>query len=173
MIFSAWPGYSEYVLKKNLHVDRQLERNPKLPAITPRNPRNSPLHPWGGPFTLPSFQRKPTFPLETRKGTLQALWNSRVSQDTRPHIRGMLSFPPHIKKGTRFPLLKSRWGWIALLCLERNADIPVTPREEAGIYLTLEGNLGVCHNSKATYFHIHSRSGLNPLHRFEWMPRIN
>ena len=34
-------------------------------------------------------------------------------------------------------------GVIALLGLERNADVPVTPQEEAGIYLTLEGNLGV------------------------------
>ena len=29
-----------------------------------------------------------------------------------------------------------------LLRLERNANVPVAPREEAGIYLTLEGNLG-------------------------------
>ena len=32
---------------------------------------------------------------------------------------------------------------IALLGLERNAKIPVTPLGEAGIYLTLEGNPGV------------------------------
>ena len=30
-------------------VNTQLERNPKLPATTPCNPRNSPLHAWGGP----------------------------------------------------------------------------------------------------------------------------
>ena len=29
-----------------------------------------------------------------------------------------------------------------MLCLERNADVPVSPREKAGITLTLEGNPG-------------------------------
>ena len=36
----------------------------------------------------------------------------------------------------------ARGGFIALVSLARNADVPVTPREEAGIYLTLEGNPG-------------------------------
>ena len=36
-----------------------------------------------------------------------------------------------------------RCGSIALLCLERNAEVPVAPREESGIFLTLEWNLGV------------------------------
>ena len=42
----------------------------------------------------------------------------------------------------RFHHLKSRLGLIVLLSLERNADKPVAPREEAEIYLTLEGNVG-------------------------------
>ena len=50
-------------------VKMQLEGNPKLPTTTPRKPRNSPLHACGGPFMRQCFQRKPTFPLGTRKGT--------------------------------------------------------------------------------------------------------
>ena len=41
---------------------------------------------------------------------------------------------------------------IALLRLERNADIPVAPREEAGIYLTLEGNLEALSQFKSHVF---------------------
>ena len=62
---------------------------------------------------------------------------------------------------------------ITLLHLEKNADVPVAPREEAGIYLTLRGTRGSCHNVKATYFPIHLSSGLIPLQRFECQPKIN
>ena len=43
----------------------------------------------------------------------------------------MLSFLPQVKKSLVIP---------CPLRLERNADVPVAPLEEAGIYLTLEGN---------------------------------
>ena len=43
-------------------------------------------------------------------------------------------------------------GVIALLGLERNADVPVTPQEEAGIYLTLEGNPGALSQFKSHLF---------------------
>ena len=42
-----------------------------------------------------------------------------------------------------FPLLNSRSGSIPLLCLERNADVPVTPQEEVSLNLKLERNTGV------------------------------
>ena len=35
------------------------------------------------------------------------------------------------------------------------------------------GSQGPCHNSKVTYFPIHSRSGLISLPQFECQPRIN
>ena len=57
----------------------------------------------------------------------------KVFPDTRSHPRGMLSFPTQVKKSLVIP---------CPLRLERNADVPVAPLEEAGIYLTLEGNPG-------------------------------
>ena len=68
---------------------------------------------------------------------------------------------PRNAKGDLISLWRHEWS-IALRHMERNANIPVTPRKEAGIYLTVEGNLGPCKNSKATVFSIHSRSGLMP-----------
>ena len=62
---------------------------------------------------------------------------------------------------------------MALLWLERNADVAVTPREEAGIYLTLEGNPGALSQFESHIFPIHSISGLIALHRIECQPRIN
>ena len=50
-------------------VDMQLERKPQLSATTLHKLQNSPLHACGGHFTLQCFQRKPTFPLGTQKGT--------------------------------------------------------------------------------------------------------
>ena len=41
---------------------------------------------------------------------------------------------------------------IALRRLERNADVPITSSEEAGIYLTLEGNTGVLSQFKSHVF---------------------
>ena len=41
---------------------------------------------------------------------------------------------------------------IALLYLEKNADVPFAPREEAGIYLTLEGNPGVLSQFECNIF---------------------
>ena len=90
---------------------------------------------------LQCFQRKPTFPLELVR-VLDMLYETpEVSRDTRPHLRGTLKFPPQVKKSPVVPASR-RDESIALLPLERNADIPVAPREEAGIYLTLEGNPG-------------------------------
>ena len=66
-----------------------------------------------------------------------------VSPDTRPHLRGTLSFLPQVKRSPDFPSSSRDEGRLHCFTLERNADVPVAPREEAGIYLTLEGNLGV------------------------------
>ena len=52
---------------------------------------------------LQRFQRKPTFPLELER-VLDMLYKApEVSQDTRPHSRGMLKFPPQVKKNPIFP----------------------------------------------------------------------
>ena len=51
-------------------------------------------------------------------------------------------FPNTSQEDRRIPCLKSRRGSITLLGLERNADVCIAPEEEAGIYMTLEGNLG-------------------------------
>ena len=56
-------------LRRYEQVNMQLEKNPKLPTTTPCNPRHSPLHARGGPFTLQHFQRKSKFLLGTPKGT--------------------------------------------------------------------------------------------------------
>ena len=51
---------------------------------------------------LQRFQRKPTFPLELER-VLDMLYKApEVSQDTRPHSRGMLKFPPQVKKNPIF-----------------------------------------------------------------------
>ena len=90
---------------------------------------------------LQRFQRKPTFPLELVR-VLDMLYETpEVSRDTRPHLRGMLKFPPQVKKSPVVPASR-RDESIALLQLERNANIHVAPREEAGIYLLWEGNPG-------------------------------
>ena len=58
---------------------------------------------------------------------------------------------------------------IALLFLERNCDVPITPQEEAGLTLILDRNpRGPCHYPKDTDFPIHLTKGLMPLNRVEW-----
>ena len=52
---------------------------------------------------LQRFQRKPTFPLELER-VLDMLYEApEVSRDTLAHSRGMLSFPPQLKKSAVFP----------------------------------------------------------------------
>ena len=63
-------------------VDTQLERNPKLPATTPRKLQNSPLHVSRGPFMLQLFQRKLPFSLELER-VLDTLYETpEISLDT-------------------------------------------------------------------------------------------
>ena len=61
-------------------------------------------------------------------------------------------FPNTSQEDRRIPCLKSRRGSITLLGLERNADVCVAPEEEAGIYMTLEGSLGVLYEFKSHVF---------------------
>ena len=52
---------------------------------------------------LQRFQRKPMFPLELER-VLDMLYETpEVSRDTHPNSRGMLSFPPQVKKSPVFP----------------------------------------------------------------------
>ena len=57
--------------------------------------------------------------------------------------------------------------------MEKNADIPVTPREEAGIYLTLEGNPGALSQFDSHLFSHQLKIRPDFLVRFECQPRIN
>ena len=55
-------------------------------------------------MTLQRFKRKTTFPLELQ-WVLNMLYEPpEVSRDTRPHSRGMLKFPPQVKKSPVFPI---------------------------------------------------------------------
>ena len=76
-------------------------------------------------------------------------------------MRGESRGAPRNAKGDLISLRRHEWS-IALHHMERNANVTVAPREEAGIYLTVEGNLGPGNNSKAKFFPIHSRSGQMP-----------
>ena len=90
-------------------VDTQLERNPKLPATTARKPE---IHPARlmRPLTLQHFQRKPTFPLRTWKGTRHALGNSRSFPRYPSLLERNTDFPTTSQEEPRFPRLKLRWG---------------------------------------------------------------
>ena len=122
--------------------------------------------------SIPQHNMKPESPVPTLQKPC----------DRSQKWRGMPSFPPlpgdealfipvgMCKESRGAPrnakvdlisLRRHEWS-IALCCMERNANILVAPREEAGIYLRVEGNPGPCNNSKATFFAIHSRSGLMP-----------
>ena len=52
---------------------------------------------------LQRFQRKPTFPLELERVLAMLYEIPEVSQDTSHHSRGMLKFPPQVKKNPIFP----------------------------------------------------------------------
>ena len=68
-------------------------------------------------------------------------------------------FSTTIKKSPVFPASNRDKGQLS--CFAWNGiAMYLTPREEVGIYLTLGGTPGHRPNSKATYFPIHSRSGL-------------
>ena len=83
------------------------------------------------------------FPLDHERVLNTFYYTPEVSPDTRPHLRGTLSFLPQVKRSPDFPSSSRDEGRLHCFTLERNADVPVAPREEAGIYLTLEGNLWV------------------------------
>ena len=51
---------------------------------------------------LQHFQRKPKFPLEHERVLDTLYYTPEVSRDTCPHSRGMLSFPPQVKKSPNF-----------------------------------------------------------------------
>ena len=76
------------------------------------------------------------------KGSLTWFINSTSFPKYPSPLERTTEFPATSKEEPRFPRLKSRWGSIALLRLERNGDVPISPQEKAGIYLTLEGNPG-------------------------------
>ena len=53
--------------------------------------------------TVQCFQRKSMFPLELERVHDTLYKTPEVSRDTHPHSRGMLSFPPQVKKGPVSP----------------------------------------------------------------------
>ena len=154
-------------------VDTQLERNPKLSATNPRKLKNSPLLTLGGSFTLQCFQRKPTFSLEHERDLDMLYETPEVSRDNRPHSRGLLSFPPQVKKSPVFPASSRDEG--RLPCFSWKGMPTSTSHLERRLVSTCygRGTRGPCHNSKASYLPMHSRSGLISLHLFECQLRIN
>ena len=52
---------------------------------------------------LQHFQSKATFPLELERVLYMLYETPEVSRDTHPHSRGMLSFPPQVKKSSVIP----------------------------------------------------------------------
>ena len=122
---------------------------------------------------LQGCQESPRSLLEFER-VLETLYETpEVSPDTLPHSRGTLSFPPQVKKSPVFPSSSRDEGRLPCFTWK---GMPTSPSHlERGLVSTCHwrGTRGSCHNSKATYFPIHSRSGLIPLHRFECQPRIN
>ena len=154
-------------------LNRQLERNPKLPATTPRKRRNSCLHALGGPLTLQCFQRKPMFPLELER-VLDTLYETpEVSRDICPHWRGMQKFPPQVKKCPIFPNSSRDEGRLPCSTWKGMTMSPSHLERRLVSTLHWSGMQEPCHSSKATDFPIHSRSGLISLHGFECYPRIH
>ena len=85
------------------HVDTQLERNPKLP------PQLHTTHEILHCMLEETFlgcsisKESPCYLLELER-VLDTLYKTpEVSPDTRPHLRGMLSFPPQVRKSPIFP----------------------------------------------------------------------
>ena len=86
--------------------------------------KESPSCPWnskGSSTRLTKLQKFPEIPVPTP----EERWVSRHKSRSAPFS------PPQVEMRVDCPA-----------CLERNADVPVAPWEEAGIYLPLEGNPG-------------------------------
>ena len=73
---------------------------------------------------LPRYQRKPTFSLEHERDLDMLYETPEVSRDNRPHSRGMLSFPPQVKKSPVFPASSRDEG--PLFCFAWK-EVPTSP----------------------------------------------
>ena len=85
----------------------------------------------------------------------------------------MLSFPPQVKKSPVFPSSSRDEGLLPCFTWK---GMPTSPSHlERRLVSTSPwmGTHGSCQNTKATYFPIHSRSGLIPLPQFLCQLRIN
>ena len=82
-------------------------------------------------------------------------------------------FLPQVKLSSIFPY--SSWDEGRLTCFISNGMPTSRSHLERGLVSSWHwrGTRRSGHNSKATYFPIHSRSGLILLHQFEYQPRIN
>ena len=122
---------------------------------------------------LQRFQRKPTFPLELERVLDTLNETPEVSRDTRPHSKGMLSFPSQVKKSPVFPASSGDEGRLPCFAWKGMPTSPLHLERRLVSTCHWRGTQGPCHNSKATYFPIHSTSGLLSFYRFECRPRIN
>ena len=96
-----------------------------------------------------------------------------VSPDTRPHSRGTLSFPPQVKKSPVFPSSSRDEGLLPCFTWKGMPTSPAHLERRLVSTSPWMGTHGSCQNTKATYFPIHSRSGLIPLPQFLCQLRIN
>ena len=85
-----------------LQVDTQLERNPKLRVTSPPIPRKSPLQLEEALLRCSISKESPRYLLELERVLVTLYKSPEVSPDTHPHSRGMLSFPPQVKKSPLF-----------------------------------------------------------------------
>ena len=85
------------------YIGKQLKKNPKPPAITPQPDKMLPCTLEGALLRCSVSKECPCSLLEIKR-VLDTLYKTpEVSQDTRPHLRGTLSFPPQGKKSRIFP----------------------------------------------------------------------
>ena len=84
-----------------------------------------------------------------------------------------MSFPPQVRKSYVFPSSSRDEGRLPCFTWKGMPKSPSHLERRLVSTCHRRGTRGSCHSLKATYFPIHSRSGLIPLHRFECQPRIN
>ena len=119
------------------------------------------------------FPKKAHVPSWSSKGYLTRFVKLQKFPRYPSALERYTAFPATSQEEPRFPLLKLRCGSTALLHLERNANVPVTPREVAGTYLTVEGNPGVLSQFESHVFPHPVEISMIALHRFECQPSIN
>ena len=154
-----------------LQVDRQLERNAKLSTTTLRKLRNSLYTIEEALLRCSVSKENPRFPWDS-KGSSTCFTKLQKFPKIPVPSREEHCFPPQVKKSPVFPASSRDEGRLPCHTCK---GMPTSPshlkRRLVSIWNWMR-TLVPCHNSKATSFPIHLRSGLISLHRFECQPRI-